>query len=147
MGIFEDVIINAKSFVGTVGKKAGEVVDSSKLKLAAADLRSEINRKYQILGRLSFEEMSTGKDFSKPKKELFDQIGELKTNLDSLNDMIASAAQKIKCDSCGCYNVKGAIFCNNCGEKLAYPEDASEHMSPDDVIDFTEDNFDDDDLL
>ncbi len=147
MGIFEDVIINAKSFVGTVGKKAGEVVDSSKLKLAAADLRSEINRKYQILGRLSFEEMSIGKDFSKPKKELFDQIGELKTNLDSLNDMIASAAQKIKCDSCGCYNVKGAIFCNNCGEKLAYPEDASEHMSPDDVIDFTEDNFDDDDLL
>ena len=147
MDIYEDVIINAKSIVGTVGKKAGEVVDSSKLKLAAADLKSEINRKYQILGRISFEEISTEKDYSKAKKDLYEQICELKTNLDSLNDMIASAAQKIKCDSCGCYNVKGAIFCNNCGEKLTLHDDVSEHMSPDDVIDFTEDNFDDDDLL
>ncbi len=147
MSIFEDVIVNAKAVVGTVGKKAGEVIDISKLKLAAADLKSEINVKYQILGRVTFEEMNTGKDYTKSKQELSDQIKELKSHLDSLNDLIASSMQKTKCSSCGAYNAKGAVFCSKCGEKLVSTTEQAEHMEPDDVIDFTEDNFDDDDLL
>lgn len=147
MGIFEDVLLNAKAVVGTVGKKAGEVVDISKLKLAAADLKSELTQKYQILGRITYEEMSSGKDYTDNKKEVADKIKELKAHLESVNDMIASAKNKVKCSSCGAYNAKDAVFCNNCGEKLTDETQEAEHMSPDDVIDFTEDNFADDDLL
>lgn len=147
MGIFEDVVLNAKAVVDSVGKKAGEVVDISKLKLAAADLKSEISQKYQILGRIAFEEISTGKDYSKNKEEIVEKIKELKIHLESVNDMIASSKQKVKCNVCGSYNSKGAVFCNTCGEKLVSENTESEHMSPDDVIDFTEDNFADDDLL
>ena len=146
MGIFEDVLINARAVVDTVGKKAGEVIDISKLKLAAADLKLELSQKYQILGRVTYEEMTTGKDYTSTKKELSEKIRELKEHLDSVNDMIADAKQKTKCAACGTYNAKGAVFCNNCGEKLTSADSAS-HMEPDDVIDFTEDNFDDDDLL
>ena len=147
MVIFEDVILNAKAVVETVRKKAGEVVDISKLKLAAADLRSELSQKYQILGRITFEEMSSGKDYSKNKEEVAEKIKELKNHLESVNDMIASSKNKKKCSCCGSYNAKDAVFCNNCGEKLMDDTQGAEHMSPDDVIDFTEDNFADDDLL
>ncbi len=147
MGIFEDVLLNAKAVVGTVGKKAGEVVDISKLKLAAADLKSELSQKYQLLGRITFEEMTTGKDYSKNKEEIAGKIRELKEHLESVNDMIAVSKKKIKCGFCGAYNSKGAVFCNNCGEKLVNDSEDQDHMSPDDVIDFTEDNFADDDLL
>ena len=61
--------------------------------------------------------------------------------------MIAKSGQKVKCHVCGTYNDKGAVFCNTCGEKLAAESAGQEHMSPDDVIDFTEDNFADEDLL
>ena len=138
MGIFEDVMLNAKTVVGTVGKKAGEIVDVSKLKLAAADLKGEISQKYQFLGRLAFEEMTTGKDYSKNKEEIADKIKELKAHLESINDMIAASKKKIKCECCGAYNAKGAVFCNNCGEKLLNNQDETDHMSPDDVIDFAE---------
>lgn len=145
MGIIEDVLLNARSAVDTVGKKAGKVIDISKLRLASADLKSEISQKYQILGRVVFEESVTGKDYTKNKTELIEKIKELKSQLESVNDMIAKAAQKTKCTICGAYNAKGAVFCSKCGEKL--DEESEEHVLTDDMIDFTEDNFEDDDLL
>lgn len=145
MGIIEDVLLNARTAVDTVGKKAGQVIDVSKLRLASADLRSEISRKYQILGRVVFEEAATGKDYTKNKEELIESITELKGELESVTEMIAKSSQKVKCEVCGSYNSKNAVFCNKCGEKLSAEED--EHMDTDDMIDFTEDNFEDDDLF
>ena len=65
MGIFEDVLLNARSAVDTVGKKASKVIDMSKLTLSAADIKSELSKKYEMLGRVSFEAQTTGKDYSK----------------------------------------------------------------------------------
>ena len=36
MGLFEDVVVNARSAAGVVGKKAGQLVDISKLRISAA---------------------------------------------------------------------------------------------------------------
>lgn len=145
MGIFEDVLLNARSAVDAVGKTAGKVIDISKLKLAAADLKSEITRKYQILGRVEYEESISGKDYAKNKSELIDKITELKNQLDSVNDLLAEASNKKKCAACGAYNAKNAQFCSKCGERLE--ENEEESTFTDDMKDFTEDNFEDDDLL
>ena len=145
MGIFEDVLLNARSAVDAVGKTAGKVIDISKLKLAAADLKSEITRKYQILGRVAYEEGISGKDYTKNKTELIEKITELKNQLNSVNDLLADASNKKKCASCGAYNSKNAQFCNKCGERLA--EDEDDGTLTDDMKDFTEDNFEDDELL
>ena len=51
MGIFEDVLLNARSAVDTVGKRASKVIDMSKLTLSAADIKSKLSKKYEILGR------------------------------------------------------------------------------------------------
>ncbi len=147
MGIFEDLLLNARSAVDHVGRKAENVIDASKLRLAAADLKSELSQKYQLLGRVVCEESETGKDFSKAKNELVEKIKELKEHLEEINALIEKSRLRIRCTSCGAYNSKGAVFCNKCGEKLVTETDNAEHLSPDDVIDFTEDNFEDDDLL
>ena len=147
MGIFEDLLLNARSAVDHVGRKAETVIDASKLRLAAADLKSELAQKYQLLGRVVCEEKESDKDFSKSKDELIEKIKELKAHLEEVNTLIEKSKLRIKCSSCGAYNSKGAVFCNKCGEKLVVESDSAEHLSPDDVIDFTEDNFEDDDLL
>lgn len=147
MGIFEDVILNARSAVDTVGKKAGKVIDMSKLALAAADIKTEISKKYEILGRIVFEAKTTGKNYDSNIQELVEKIEELKSQLESINEMLENSRSKTKCTSCGAYNVKGAVFCNKCGEKLAVKkEDEEEEITPDDIVDFTEDNFEDDDM-
>lgn len=147
MGLFEDVLINARSAVDSVGKTAGRVIDSSKLRLAIVDLKTELSQKYQILGRITYEETVTGKSYDKSKEELFEKIKELRSQLETMNELLEGVKQSVKCPACGTYNNKGALFCNKCGERLAPQGDPAEHMSPDDVIDFTEDNFEDDDLL
>ena len=44
MGIFDDVVVNAKSAAQTVGKMAGQFVDMSKLRINMAELNGEITR-------------------------------------------------------------------------------------------------------
>ena len=51
MGIFEDVVVNARSAAEVVGKKAGQLVDISKLRLSVADVNREISRRLEALGR------------------------------------------------------------------------------------------------
>ena len=55
MGIFDDVVVNAKSAAQTVGKMAGQFVDMSKLRINMAELNGEITKRYQGLGRFIYE--------------------------------------------------------------------------------------------
>ena len=60
MGILEDVVVNAKSAVNAVGKKAGIMVDISKLRISAADLNREIAERYESLGSIVYDSQKTG---------------------------------------------------------------------------------------
>ena len=46
MGILDDVVINAKTAAEAVGKKAGQIVDVSKLRFNVAELNAEIRKHY-----------------------------------------------------------------------------------------------------
>ena len=149
MGILEDLLLNARTAVDAVGKKAGKVIDVSKLTLAAADLKSEISRKCEILGRITYEAKTTGKNYDKTVDELVEKIKDLNAQLASINDLIANSKQKQKCSVCGTYNVKGAVFCNKCGEKIATKTDDEESVDSEysaENIDFAEDSFDDEEI-
>ena len=107
--------------------------------------QTELSKKYRILGRVCYEAQTTGKNYDKNIEKLVASITDLNNELAKVNEMIARAENKIKCAECGTYNNNGAVFCSKCGEKLDFSEE--EHMPTDDMIDFTEDNFEDDDLL
>ncbi len=146
MGIFEDLLFNAKTAVDSVGKKAGKAIDISKLTLVAADLKAEISKKCEILGRVVYEQKTTDKNYDKSIDELITKISELNSELNSVNEMISVSKQKAKCPFCGTYNIKGAVFCNKCGEKLIAVQKNNDETDIDDSIDLVEDNFDDEDL-
>ena len=55
MGILDDVVINAKSAAEAVGKKAGQIVDVSKLRINVAELNAEISKRYEALGEYVYE--------------------------------------------------------------------------------------------
>ena len=59
MGLLEDVVINAKSAVTVVSEKAGKIVDISKLRINAAELNNEINKRYESLGRVVYDAKKT----------------------------------------------------------------------------------------
>ena len=123
MGLFEDVVVNAKSAVSVVGKKAGQIVDISKLRFNAADINNEISKRFESLGRVVYDAEKTENNSSELVSECVKAIDDLYDQLDAINEQIAVLKNRVKCKSCGFENAQDAIYCNKCGTKLAGDEE------------------------
>ena len=118
MGIFDDVVVNAKSAAQTVGKMAGQFVDMSKLRINMAELNGEITKRYQGLGRFIYEAKKAG---SADEAELADQIAgidDLYAQLSAVSAQYASMQDKVTCPACGKKMPTDSMFCSHCGAKL-----------------------------
>lgn len=119
MGLFEDVVVNARTAVNVVGKKASQIVDISKLRISAADLNNEISKRFEAVGRTVYEAKKTGNDTSDLIAESVAAIDELYEQLDAVNDQLAAVRAKLVCKNCGQENAQGSVYCCKCGHKLA----------------------------
>ena len=118
MGIFDDVVVNAKSAAQTVGKMAGQFVDMSKLRINMSELNGEITKRYQELGRFIYEAKKAG---SADEAELADQIAgidDLYAQLSAVSAQYASMQNKVTCPACGKKMPTDSMFCSHCGAKL-----------------------------
>lgn len=118
MGLFEDVVVNAKTAVNVVGKKAGQMVDISKLRINAADLNNEISKRFEALGRVIYDAKKTENDSAELVNECVAAIDELYEQLDAVNEQISSLRCRVVCKQCGEENSAEACFCSKCGNKL-----------------------------
>lgn len=119
MGLFEDVVVNARTAVNAVGKKASQIVDVSKLRISAADLNNEISKRFEAIGRTVYEAKKTGNDTSDLIAESVAAIDDLYEQLDAVNEQLSSARAKMVCKNCGEENAPGSVYCNQCGRKLS----------------------------
>lgn len=122
MGILDDVVINAKSAAEAVGKKAGQLVDASKLRISAAELNAEISKRYEALGQYVFEECreKLGQDAEAMGKAA--EIDELKAQLAAVQKELSDKQNKVICPCCGKQSPSAAQFCSNCGARLGAAE-------------------------
>jgi len=118
MGILEDVVINAKTAANVVGKKAGEFVDVSKLRINAADLNNEINKKFQALGRLVYSEKKEKGETQALQNECVDAIADLYEQLDAINAQLVAMRHRKVCQNCKKENPQEAVYCSACGTLL-----------------------------
>lgn len=119
MGLFEDVVVNAKSAVNVVGKKAGQIVDISKLRISAADLNNEISKRYESLGRTVYEAKKTDNDSSDLVSECITAIDDLYEQLDAVNEQMVAMHARLVCKNCGQENPQSSVYCSKCGHKLS----------------------------
>lgn len=110
MAIFDDVVVNAKSAAAVVSKKAGTIIDFSKLRISLASLRSELSKQYSALGEAVYN--------NAPEEELEaikSAISDVKQNIDDVEKILASTKNTITCAACGQKLPKTAQFCSTCG--------------------------------
>ena len=118
MGIFEDVMSNAKSAAATVGKKAGRLVDISKLRMNANELNNEINKRYEALGRVVYNAAKEEQDIKGLIDECVISIDALYLRLDEVNEKINHLQNKTVCPICSAENPESSMFCSQCGSRL-----------------------------
>lgn len=129
MGIFEDVMSNAKSAAANVGKKAGRLVDISKLRMNAAELNNEINKRYEALGRVVYNAAKEEQDVKGLIDECAISIDSLYLRLDEVNEKINRLQNKTVCPVCSAENPESSMYCSHCGNKLrdeVYSDEANE---------------------
>lgn len=118
MGILDDVVINAKSAAEAVGKKAGQIVDVSKLRFNLAELNSEITKRYQSLGEYIYEEH---KELLAEDAEAMGKVAELdelKAQAAAVSKELNDKSNKVVCPGCGKQCPSDSSFCSTCGTKL-----------------------------
>lgn len=118
MGLFDDVVINAKSAAEAVGKKAGQLVDASKLRFSVAELNAELSKRYEALGQYVFENCRETLAGDAELTGRMAEIDELKLQHAALTKELTDKQNKLVCPTCGKQSANTVRFCSNCGTQL-----------------------------
>lgn len=118
MGVFEDVVIKAKSAADYAGKKTGEIVEVTKYKINASEVEGKISREFLELGRKVYNAAKEHTDCTEYVTLKTEAIDKLNEELTGINEKIASLRNEKRCDGCGFSNPQDANYCLKCGVKL-----------------------------
>ena len=125
MGTFDEILAKAKDLAKAAGNKTEEVVGITKLRMQAAQIRSDIDANYLKLGEIVYE-LSKAKT---ENPELINMcIAEIEVQLDELaavNHKINEMKNVVVCPECNASNPDGALFCARCGSSLQPQEPAA----------------------
>lgn len=120
MSLWDDAFDTVKKTARQVGKAAGEVFESSKKHLNAAEIRSDIKEKYMTMGRLCYDEILNGVSHSTELNAIAEDITQLNQQLAAVNEEIRNAKNIVVCPACGMEVAQGASFCPNCGQRFDF---------------------------
>lgn len=118
MSFFEDAFLGAKEIGSAVSKKTGQLMDTAKLRVSAAEINNEINKRYQELGRAVYEAEKSGVTIDGIIGECVISIDALNDRLDEVNARIAGMKNKVCCASCGADMDPKALYCSRCGARI-----------------------------
>jgi uncharacterized coiled-coil DUF342 family protein len=84
----EHILAKVKEAADVAGKKTGEFVEISKLKIEAADIENKIEKKYAQIGKIVYEAASERTDCTMSVHDKAAEIDELKDKLAKLREQI-----------------------------------------------------------
>ncbi len=121
MGKLDDLFIKAKDLAGMAGNKAQEMAELTKLRLQAAQLRSDLDANYLKMGEIVYELKKANTENEDLIGMCIAEIDAQHKKLDELNQRINDLKNEVKCPECMASNPKEALYCSRCGALLTRP--------------------------
>ena len=118
MANINEFINTAKELADLAGKKAGEAVEVSKLKINNVKINGEIQKTYEKLGAFVYKFRKSGEENNELIDMCVKEIDELLAALEENEKRINETRHKVKCPDCGALNDIQAVYCMKCGGKL-----------------------------
>lgn len=118
MAIFEDVLTRAKAVAEAAGRKTGELVETTKLKMEIAELQKEIASLYEGLGRLLYDGRKSESSIDDMIDSCIAHLEEQNAYLEELQDRLLENKNAVRCTACGAVNDDDARYCNKCGKEF-----------------------------
>ena len=102
----------------TVGNKAGEVIETQKLKSQVRSLTHENTVDLLELGRGVYEQYKSGAVLDEKAEGLCEAISSREESIADFEEKISAIKGAGKCPNCGKMVAKEMVFCPYCGEKM-----------------------------
>lgn len=102
----------------TVGNKAGEVIETQKLKSQVRSLTHENTVDLLELGRGVYEQYKNGAALDEKAEGLCEAISSREESIAEFEEKISAIKGAGKCPNCGKTVAKEMVFCPYCGEKM-----------------------------
>lgn len=120
MTTVEEVLCKAKDLADAAGKKTGELVNLTKLRMEAAETQKAISDKLEAVGRVIYEAHKQEEGAAAPEnlEALFTAINALEEKAAEITDKMDELRRTKHCSNCGKNNAADAAFCQGCGQKL-----------------------------
>lgn len=99
-------------------KASGDLVEQTKLKLRAIDIKDEIDTRYTKIGELYYATVEYELDFGDKMEALVGEIKALKSDLENVETEIKRNKKLNKCSVCDAENDAESSYCANCGNQL-----------------------------
>lgn len=118
VGVLEDAVIKAKGAADFAGRKTGEFVELSKLRISIAEVDKKIEAEYLELGKMVYKASREHTDCTDYVQEKATAIDLLLKKRRDLEEKVNALRKVKKCPECSHENQFDANYCNKCGAKL-----------------------------
>lgn len=118
VGVLEDAVIKAKGAADFAGKKTGEFVELSRLRISASETEKKISDEYRELGKMVYKAAKENADCTDYVQEKAAAIDALYTEYADISEKINDLKKVKKCPQCSYVNQQEAEYCMKCGAKL-----------------------------
>lgn len=120
MELFEKAVSKSKEYAKAVEQKAGEAYDLAKTRYKIMDMKNQISRRYEDIGRAVYEhERSDSQEDGQAEIEgLIGELDMLNAELENLRENLASLRGERICCNCKTNIGKDDAFCRCCGNKM-----------------------------
>ena len=108
--MMEELFGKAKKVANAAGKKTGELVEISKLKLSAMQVNTDIKALYEKLGSAVYSMNKAHYENSELLESLIEEIDEKRAELKKINDKIAVLQKAKECPCCQTKNPQTAFY-------------------------------------
>lgn len=120
-----------KAGVTEAGNKAMNVVEVNRLKLQNSSKQNEIDKQYQLMGKMLFE--ATLNELQLPREAYavsMDRVLVLKKEIEANLGQMAALGDAKHCKSCGSSVPADARFCPNCGHTFEAAQEPQVPQAP-----------------
>ena len=114
----EKFFSDLKQTFGGAVKKSGELIELTKLKLAAGETKNSIRSKLAMLGELAYLAAKGEETSASDAETIVADIDALKITLAEQEAKVAELSNKKICENCGKSVNDDAAFCPACGNPM-----------------------------
>ena len=119
---FDDLKKTFTDAAEVVTKKTGDFVSIQKLRGQIYSLEHSVDKKYQELGAVVFDEYSKGETINDESAIVCEEISQINANIAELREELASKNGCTVCPVCEAEVPSESLFCMKCGAQMAEEE-------------------------